>query len=237
MRHFYSLLSLLFIVTLLSADSNKSYKIDHLEPPFWWTGTADNTLQLMVHGKNISKLEPKLSYPGVEIKQVHRLDNPNYLFIDLHLSEITKPGNFDIYFIESDQRMVSYSYELLKRKPGSAERQGFTPADVIYLITPDRYANGNPNNDSTPILKEKSNRKYKDGRHGGDLQGIIDHLDYISEMGFTQIWLTLSCKMIIPVIHIMVIRQQTITRLMVVLDPMPFIKNYQSRPSKKESGS
>ena len=63
MRHFYSLLSLLFIVTLLSADSNKSYKIDHLEPPFWWTGTADNTLQLMVHGKNISKLEPKLSAP------------------------------------------------------------------------------------------------------------------------------------------------------------------------------
>ena len=189
MRHFYSLLSLLFIFTLLSADSNKSYKIDHLEPPFWWIDMADNTLQLMVHGKNISKLEPKLSYPGVEIKQIHRLDNPNYLFIDLHLSEITKPGNFDIYFIESDQRMVSYSYELLKRKPGSAKRQGFTPADVIYLITPDRYANGNPNNDSTPTLKEKSNRKYKDGRHGGDLQGIIDHLDYISEMGFTQIWL------------------------------------------------
>ena len=189
MRHFYSLLSLLFIFTLLSADSNKSYKIDHLEPPFWWIDMADNTLQLMVHGKNISKLEPKLSYPGVEIKQIHRLDNPNYLFIDLHLSEITKPGNFDIYFIESDQRMVSYSYELLKRKPGSAKRQGFTPADVIYLITPDRYANGNPKNDSTPTLKEKSNRKYKDGRHGGDLQGIIDHLDYISEMGFTQIWL------------------------------------------------
>ncbi len=189
MRHFYSLLSLLFIFTLLSADSNKSYKIDHLEPPFWWTDMADNTLQLMVHGKNISNLEPKLSYPGVEIKQIHRLDNPNYLFIDLHLSEITKPGNFDIYFIESDQRMVSYSYELLKRKPGSAERQGFSPADVIYLITPDRYANGNPDNDSIESLKEKSNRRNKDGRHGGDIKGIIDHLDYISEMGFTQIWL------------------------------------------------
>ena len=157
--HFYSLLSLLFIVTLLSADSNKSYKIDHLEPPFWWTDLADNTLQLMVHGKNISKLEPKLSYPGVEIKQVHRLDNPNYLFIDLHLSEITKPGNFDIYFIESDQRMVSYSYELLKRKPGSEKRQGFTPADVIYLITPDRYANGNPKNHSIPLGNKTPNER------------------------------------------------------------------------------
>ena len=189
MKFFRSYLLLAFIIIIHPVNGNTDYKIDHLEPPFWWTDMAENKLQLMVHGKNISKLEPQLSYPGVEIKQVHRLDNPNYLFIDLHLSEITKPGNFNIYFIESDQRMVSYSYELLKRKPGSAKRQGFTPADVIYLITPDRYANGNPNNDSTPTLKEKSNRKYKDGRHGGDLQGIIDHLDYISEMGFTQIWL------------------------------------------------
>ena len=134
MKFFRSYLLFAFIIIIHPVNGNTDYKIDHLEPPFWWTDMAENKLQLMVHGKNISKLEPQLSYPGVEIKQVHRLDNPNYLFIDLHLSEITKPGNFDIYFIESDQRMVSYSYELLKRKPGSAERQGFTPADVIYLI-------------------------------------------------------------------------------------------------------
>ena len=119
----------------------------------------DNTLQLMVHGKNIADLEPELPYPGIEINQVHRLDNPNYLFIDLLLSETTMPGKFDIVFKESGRPLISHPYEILKRNAGSAERQGFSPADVIYLITPDRYANGNPDNDSVPSLKEKPNRK------------------------------------------------------------------------------
>jgi glycosidase len=150
---------------------------------------ADNTLQLIVHGKNISDLEPELTYLGVVINKVHRLDNPNYLFIDLLISETTIPGKFDILFKKSGQTIISHPYEILKRNAGSAERQGFSPADVIYLITPDRYANGNPDNDSVGSLKEKPNRRNKDGRHGGDIKGIIDHLDYIAEMGFTQIWL------------------------------------------------
>ena len=189
MIHFHSYLSLLFIVTLLSADNDKSYQIDHLEPPSWWTDMVDNTLQLMVHGKNIADLEPELVYLGVVINKVHRLDNPNYLFIDLLISETTIPGKFDILFKKSGQTIISHPYEILKRNAGSAERQGFSPADVIYLITPDRYANGNPDNDSVGSLKEKPNRRNKDGRHGGDIKGIIDHLDYIAEMGFTQIWL------------------------------------------------
>jgi glycosidase len=150
---------------------------------------VDNTLQLMVHGKNIADLEPELVYLGVVINKVHRLDNPNYLFIDLLISETTIPGKFDILFKKSGQTIISHPYEILKRNAGSAERQGFSPADVIYLITPDRYANGNPDNDSVGSLKEKPNRRNKDGRHGGDIKGIIDHLDYIAEMGFTQIWL------------------------------------------------
>ena len=138
MKNFHSYLSLLLIVTLLSGDNNKSYQIDHLEPPFWWIGMADNTLQLMVHGKNIADLEPELTYLGVVINKVHMLDNPNYLFIDLLLSETTMPGKFDIIFKESGQTIISHPYEILKRDVGSAERQGFSPADVIYLITPDR---------------------------------------------------------------------------------------------------
>ena len=189
MKHFYSYLHLLLIVTLLSADNNKSYQIDHLEPPFWWIGMANNTLQLMVHGENISDLEPEFNFHGVLINKVHRVENPNYLFIDLLISETTIPGKFDILFKKSGQTIISHPYEILKRNPGSADRQGFSPADVIYLITPDRYANGNTDNDSEPSLKEKPNRKNKAGRHGGDIQGIIDHLDYIAEMGFTQIWL------------------------------------------------
>ena len=189
MKHFHSYLHLLLIVTLLSADNNKSDQIDHLEPPSWWIGMENNTLQLMVHGKNIADLEPEFNFHGVLINKVHRVENPNYLFIDLLLSETARPGKFDILFNKSGQTIISYPYEILKRNAGSAERQGFSPADVIYLITPDRYANGNPDNDSVPSLKEKPNRRNKDGRHGGDIKGIIDHLDYIAEMGFTQIWL------------------------------------------------
>ena len=189
MKNFYSIWIFFLAVFISPIKSSETYRIDHLEPPFWWAGMADNKLQLMVHGKNISDLEPEFSHPGIEINQVHRLSNPNYLFIDLFLSEEAMPGEFEIIFNKEGQSKTKYNYTLLKRESDSADRKGFSPADVIYLITPDRYANGDPGNDSSSQLKEKQNRLKKDGRHGGDIQGIIDHLDYISDMGFTQIWL------------------------------------------------
>ena len=189
MKNFYSIWIFFLAVFISPIKSSETYRIDHLEPPFWWAGMVENKLQLMVHGKNISDLEPEFSYPGIEINQVHRLSNPNYLFIDLFLSEEAIPGEFEIIFNKEGQPKTKYNYTLLKREPDSADRQGFSQADVIYLITPDRYANGDPGNDSSSQLKEKQNRLKKGGRHGGDIQGIIDHLDYISDMGFTQIWL------------------------------------------------
>ena len=189
MKNFYSIWIFFLAVFISPIKSSETYRIDHLEPPFWWAGMAENKLQLMVHGKNISDLEPEFSHPGIEINQVHRLSNPNYLFIDLFLSEEAIPGEFEIIFNKEGQPKTKYNYTLLKREPDSADRQGFSQADVIYLITPDRYANGDPGNDSSSQLKEKQNRLKKGGRHGGDIQGIIDHLDYISDMGFTQIWL------------------------------------------------
>lgn len=189
MKNFYSIWIFFLAVFISPIKSSETYRIDHLEPPFWWAGMAENKLQLMVHGKNISDLEPEFSHSGIEINQVHRLSNPNYLFIDLFLSEEAIPGEFEIIFNKEGQPKTKYNYTLLKREPDSADRQGFSPADVIYLITPDRYANGDPGNDSSSQLKEKQNRLKKGGRHGGDIQGIIDHLDYISDMGFTQIWL------------------------------------------------
>ena len=189
MKNFYSIWIFFLAVFISPIKSSETYRIDHLEPPFWWAGMAENKLQLMVHGKNISDLEPEFSHPGIEINQVHRLSNPNYLFIDLFLSEEAIPGEFEIIFNKEGQPKTKYNYTLLKREPDSADRQGFSQADVIYLITPDRYANGDPGNDSSSQLKEKQNRLKKGGRHGGDIQGIIDHLDYISDMGFTQVWL------------------------------------------------
>ena len=189
MKNFYSIWIFFLALFISPIKSSETYRIDHLEPPFWWAGMVENKLQLMVHGKNISDLEPEFSHPGIEINQVHRLSNPNYLFIDLFLLEEAIPGEFEIIFNKEGQPKTKYNYILLKRESDSADRKGFSPADVIYLITPDRYANGDPGNDSSSQLKEKQNRLKKGGRHGGDIQGIIDHLDYISDMGFTQIWL------------------------------------------------
>ena len=178
-----------FSVLISTVSATGTYKIDHLEPPFWWAGMVDDRLQILVHGEHISELFPEISYPGVTVSEVNKIKNPNYLFINLKLSRNIDPGEFDIVFKRNRKIQIRYKYKILEREPDSANRQGFSAKDVIYLITPDRYANGNPNNDSNPKLKEKSNRKNKDGRHGGDLHGIMENLDYIEAMGFTQLWL------------------------------------------------
>ena len=165
-----------------------AYEIEHLEPPFWWTGMESEKLQLMVHGRNISFLQPQIDYEGVEILRVNRMSNNNYLFIDLSLKDAVT-GSFDIQFIRLGKVEAEYRYVLHERDSNSKYRSGFGPEDVIYLITPDRYANGDKKNDDVSGLKEKSRREDKDGRHGGDIQGIIDRLDYLEQMGFTQLWL------------------------------------------------
>ncbi len=181
---------LLFLIALCwSSAASAGYKIKHLEPAFWWAGMESNFLQLLVHGENIAELEPVIKYPGVEIKQIHRVANVNYLFVDLWLADAVKPGELPIEFIRDGKPAITVSYPLHEREPDSASRQGFTPADVIYLITPDRFANGDQSNDEVAGLSEGVDRADQNGRHGGDLQGIIEHLDYIADMGFTQLWL------------------------------------------------
>ena len=162
--------------------------IDHMDPPFWWTGMHDRHLQLMVHGPAIADLEPALAYPGVRIAAVTRVANRNYLFIDLDIAPDTKPGDVVIDF--RGAHPTRFTYRLLARAAGSAERNGFGKADAIYQLMPDRFANGITSNDSVPGLADKLDRKLGHGRHGGDIQGIIDHLDYIAGMGFTQLWPT-----------------------------------------------
>jgi glycosidase len=167
--------------------------IDHMDPPFWWTGMHDRHLQLMVHGPAIADLEPAIAYPGVRIAAVTRVANRNYLFIDLDIAPDTKPGDVAIDFKAppgSSARPASHTYRLLARAAGSAERKGFGKGDAIYQLMPDRFANGDTKNDSVPGLADKLDRKLGHGRHGGDIQGIIGHLDYIAGMGFTQLWPT-----------------------------------------------
>ncbi|WP_426103370.1 glycoside hydrolase family 13 protein [Massilia sp. TSP1-1-2] len=164
-------------------------RIDHLEPPFWWTGMQDKSVQLMVHDASIGKLAPSLSYPGVRIAKVTRVANPNYLFIDLQLLAAARPGKFDIRF-GSGADALRHGYQLLARGKGSAARQGFSSKDVIYQVMPDCFANGDPANDSVAGMADKADRAGDGARHGGDIQGMIGHLDYIAGMGFTQLWPT-----------------------------------------------
>ena len=123
------------------------------------------------------------------LKATHQLTNNNYLFIDLEIGFEAEPGIYEIQLLENAEIKISFQYELRKREIESAERVGFNNSDLIYLITPDRFVNGNPKNDVVEGLKEGENRSLEYGRHGGDIQGIVDHLDYFKNMGFTAIWL------------------------------------------------
>lgn len=177
----------LFLVITISFG--QSYKIKHLEPAFWWTGMEHKQLQILVHGDQISELSPNFSYPNLELDSVVRTSNPNYLFLYLSLNEATTAGSFDLIFKKGKKEKLRYTFELKQRRENSSERIGFNTTDAMYLITPDRFANAIPENDEVDNLFEGKDREDPYGRHGGDIQGIIDHLDYIQEMGFTAIWL------------------------------------------------
>lgn len=188
MKPIKNCLAVLCLLFIVSVQGFSQEKIDRVEPPFWWAGMKNPNLQLLVHGDNITHLNPQIQYKGVTIERVIKVKNPNYLFLDLKLDPAVKAGTCNITFLEGDKVAASYAYELLGRKKGSAERQGFNNADVLYLITPDRFVNANPDNDNVVGLKEQSNRSFKGGRHGGDIEGLEKSLDYIADLGFTAIW-------------------------------------------------
>lgn len=166
------------------------YEIQHLEPLSWWVGMKQPELQLMIHGERIAELAPAITYPGVRIAGVERTDNPNYLFINLIIEPKTRPGTFVIALEKDHAVRARREFRLEARRPGSAQRRGFDARDAIYLITPDRFANGLPANDSQPGLIERADRTSPTGRHGGDIEGLREHLDYIASLGFTMIWPT-----------------------------------------------
>lgn len=168
----------------LSAQS-----IERVEPPFWWTGMKNDKLQLLVYGQDVGDLRPVINEPGISIQQIHKVENPNYLFVDLILSEKAKTGKFPISFMRGNRVVLSQEYELKPRNWSPEEIKGFDNSDVMYLITPDRFVNGDPANDELDGLLEKKNRSFQGGRHGGDIAGILQSLDYIKGMGFTAIWM------------------------------------------------
>ncbi len=188
-RTLIALLLPVLIFLLSPAVTLAQHSLEVVEPPSWWTGMTDTTLQLLVYGENIGQTNVLVSKEGVELLNVHRLENPNYLFVDLAISHDCEAGAFDLVFEYQRSVVANYSYELMSRKEGSKLRKGFDNSDVIYLLMPDRFANGDAGNDNVAGMIESSDRNDPNGRHGGDIQGIKDHLNYIDRLGITAIWI------------------------------------------------
>lgn len=182
-------LTVLFSLYLLLSSFLFAQKApQRVEPPFWWTGMQHHNLQIMVYEPGIAGTQVRIDYPGIAIKEIVRVQNPNYLFIYLDLSE-AQPGRFNIEFTSGRKVQYVYNYELHERGRNSKLRKGPDASDAIYLLMPDRFANGDPTNDDMPGMLEKADMNNPDGRQGGDIKGIIDHLDYIKSLGFTSIWI------------------------------------------------
>lgn len=210
MKRLFLTIMALISLTFNAISAEKTVPIHKVDPPFWYTGMKNHELQILVHGDDIASYTVSMDYPGLRLKEAVGLENHNYLFLYLDITDKAEPGTFDIVFSKG-RKSFSYTYTLRPRntKPGAL---GFTSEDVLYLITPDRFADGDPSNNNLPDVKsvtdararssvneskkpaqhrtmpQRTGRSYN-GRHGGDIKGVLDHLDYIQDLGVTTIWL------------------------------------------------
>jgi len=183
------LFAIVFLSLAFQVDAKALPWIQRLEPTFWWTGMSQSELQLMIYGIDVSKANISIDYPGVKIVRKELTDNPNYVFLYLTISKEALPGQFKIV-LKKDNRKQTILYELKKRREGSASRKSFTEADALYLLMPDRFANGNSDNDSIFGYHQGVHREIPGARHGGDIDGIISKIPYLADLGITALWTT-----------------------------------------------
>lgn len=205
-------------------------QIERVEPPNWWIGMNEPSLQLMVHGKDIGAYTVSTDHQGVEVVSTHQADSPNFLFIDLIIKDQAKAGTVEFVFKSEGKERLKFNYPLLPRKKLAVDFKGFDSSDVIYLITPDRFANGDPQNDIVEGLREtKIDRKDDYARHGGDIKGITQSLEYIDRMGFTAIW---SCPLLINDMDRTSYHGYAITDLYTIDPRFGNLEDYQSLSAK-----
>ncbi|AXE21317.1 alpha-amylase [Runella rosea] len=180
------------IVSLLLASVNavlvaQTLEIQRIHPTNWWIGMKNPNVQLLIYGKNIHKAAVSVKYPGVRVLKTHNVENPNYLFVDLAISKAAKPGTMSLVFSQgSTQTTQKYVLSAKRHKPVPVNS-----SDFVYLLMPDRFANGDESNDRfDDMLDTKADKNVPFLRHGGDFQGIINHLDYLQELGVTTLWNT-----------------------------------------------
>ncbi len=168
---------------------NAAVNVNRIEPADWYVGMKDASLQLMVYGKDIKSAEVSVDYPGVKVDSIARLDSPNYLLVYLNLDG-AKAGEMTLNFRQGKQTK-KVKYMLKDREMPGDKRIGFSNEDVLYMLMPDRFADGNPKNDVVKTMRDKTcDRTAPSLRHGGDLEGIRQHLDYFNELGVTALWFT-----------------------------------------------
>ena len=168
---------------------NAAVKIDRIEPTDWYVGMKDASLQLMVYGEGIKTADVTTDYPGAHIDSLVRLDSPNYLLVYMNLKG-AQPGTMTLLFQQGKQKK-KVNYTLKAREKKGYEREGFSNADVLYMLMPDRFASGRTDNDQVKGMRAyKNDRSQPSLRHGGDLEGIRQHLDYFKELGVTALWFT-----------------------------------------------
>jgi glycosidase len=182
---------LLFLLLFVSAMATA--QIERIEPPFWYAGMHNTELQLMFYGKNIAQYTPSVSN-NVVISNIVRTENPNYIFVTIDTKNL--PASDLVFSFKNSKDKVAFTkkYALKQRRANSAYRESFNSSDLMYLIMPDRFANGNPANDNDKTLGDQVNRADSFGRHGGDIEGIIKNLDYLQNLGVTAVWNTPLCE-------------------------------------------
>ncbi|HCT55407.1 MAG TPA: glycosyl hydrolase [Balneola sp.] len=182
-------ISSLFLILLFLIPNSLAQEVKVIDPPFWWANMPVTELQIQLYGENIGSYRASVTYDGVEIKRQISVDSPNYLFIYLDISEKAVAGKMEIV-LNNRKESITVPYELLEREPAEGRYQGFDSRDVIYLMMPDRFANGNPDNDTIEGMLESADRSNPQRRQGGDIQGVVDNLDYIKDLGISAIWFT-----------------------------------------------
>lgn len=187
MKHTLILL-IVFLFSWGGGQTARAMEIKKVAPSFWWAGMKNPELQILLYGEDLALSDVSVSGEGIYLKETVRQDNPNYLLLYLDLSE-AKAQTFQI-LLKHGKKKLQIPYELKSRVRRGEDVKGFTSEDVLYLIMPDRFVNGNPENDVVDGMREKKiDRADSFARHGGDIQGISNHLDYIADLGVTAIWL------------------------------------------------
>lgn len=178
---------LIIAICLLLSMQTTFAQLERLEPPNWWADMNLTSVQLLCYGENISDYE--VSSKDITIVNVERTENPNYLFVNVNFEGLSA-GEYSLRFKKKGSKSFTKAFALKERDANSKERESFNSSDLVYLIMPDRFANGDISNDSMPSVTEKVNRAEQGGRHGGDLQGVINQLDYLEDLGVTALWST-----------------------------------------------